>query len=157
MGYYDVIKPVDGIATYDGDFTAWAFEQAKRIRELRSNDIDIANIAEEIESLGKGEVSKLESFLRLVILHILKWDHQPSFRCRSWADSIGVHRKHAAKQLRKNPSLKSVLDETLEDAFDLALVDAIRETGLGRKSLPANNPYTFDTIMTRELRLDDPE
>ena len=157
MGYYDVIQPIDGDASYDGDFTAWAFDQARRLRALQSNDIDVANIAEEIEDLGKGEVNKLESFLRLILLHILKWDNQPSYRSKSWARSIVSHRRHATKQLRKNPSLKAVLDETIEDAYDMAVTDAVRETGLGANSFPETNPYTFDTIMNRELRLDDPE
>jgi len=157
MGYWDRIQPVDGDVSYRGDFTAWAFDQARRLRALKSNDIDIENVAEEIESLGKGEVNKLESFLRLIQLHLLKWDNQPSHRSQSWAQSIAIHRRHAAKQLRKNPSLKTVLDETIEDAYDLAVGDAVRETGLSEKRFPETSPYTFDTIMNRELWLDDPE
>ena len=157
VDYYDVIQPINGNASYDGDFAAWAFDQARRLRALKSNDIDIDNVAEEIESLGKGEVNKLESFLRLILLHLLKWDNQPSHRSKSWAQSISTHRRHAAKQLRKNPSLKAVLDEAVEDAYDLAVGDAVRETGLSEKRFPETSPYNFDTIMNRELRLDDPE
>ncbi len=157
VGYYDVIMPVDGVASHDGDFTAWAFEQARRIRALRSNDIDIQNIAEEIESLGKGEVSKLESLLTIVVLHLLKWDCQPTYRSRSWIDSIDEHRRRVVKHLRANPSLKAVLEQEIEEAFMAARFEAMKETGLGRTSFPLNNPYDFDTIMTRELKLDDPE
>lgn len=157
MGYGDRIQPVDGEATYDGDYTAWAFDQARRLRALNSNDIDAANLAEEIEDLGKGEVSKLESFLRLIILHMLKWDYQPGRRTRSWGDSIRIHRRHTEKQLRKNPSLKAVLDEEVGEAFEIARLEAIIETGLSPKHFPEVNPYTFDVIMNRELRLDDPE
>ena len=157
MGYYDAVKPIDGVATYDGDFAAWAFEQARRIRALRSNDIDIANIAEEIESLGRGEANKLASFLRLILLHLLKWDHQAGFRSKSWRASVTVHRRHAAKQLRENPSLKAILDDEIAEAYEFALLEAVKETGLSVKRFPEINPYNFDAIMNRELRLDDPE
>ena len=157
MGYYDVIKPVDGIATYDGDFTAWAFEQARRIRELRSNDIDIANIAEEIESLGKGEVSKLESFLRLIMLHMLKWDYQARFRGASWESSVRKSRRHLAKHLKLNPSLKPILGAAIADAYEDARDAAAEETGFPEKYFPEENPYDFKTIMTRELKRMDPE
>jgi len=157
MGYYDVIQPVDGVATYDGDFTAWAFDQARRLRALQSNDIDVAHVAEEIEDRGKEEVARLESFLRLIILHMLKWDYQPNRRSRSWRNSVMIQRKHAAKHLKKNPSLKHVLDQEFGDAYEVARLEAIDETGLPDRIFPETNPYTFDTIMNRELRLDDPE
>ena len=157
MGYYDVIKPIDGVATYEGDFAAWAFEQARRIRALRSNDIDIANIAEEIESLGRGEAHKLGSFLRLILLHLLKWDYQSGFRSKSWRASVAVHRRHAARQLSENPSLKAILGDEIAEAYDLARLEAVKETGLSFKRFPEINPYDFDVIMNRELKLDDPE
>lgn len=100
MGYFDKIKPIDGIATYKDDYAAWAFDQAKRLRALKSNDLDIENLAEEIESLGKGEVNKLESLLSLIMLHMLKWDHQPVFRSVSWESSISKGRVQLTRQLR---------------------------------------------------------
>lgn len=157
VGYFDIIQPVDGDASYDGDFAAWAFDQAKRLRALQSNDIDVANIAEEIESLGKGEVSKLESFLRLIVLHMLKWDYQSRYRGASWEKSIRISRRHVTRHLKANPSLKPVLSTAIADAYEDARDEAAAETGFPEKYFPEANPYSFETIMTRELKLMDPE
>ena len=157
MGYYDAIKPIDGVATYDGDFAAWAFEQARRIRALRSNDIDIANIAEEIESLGKGEVSKLESLIEVILLHLLKWDYQPLLRSASWEISVHKCRHQVERHLRENPSLKPVLAAVVTDAYAGARFEAAKETGLPLQLFPAEIPYGWEEISQRQLNRFDPD
>jgi hypothetical protein len=54
------------------------------VREGRWDAVDRANVAEEIESFGE-QFNKLESAQRVLMLHMLKWDHQPALRSRSWA------------------------------------------------------------------------
>ena len=157
MGYYDVIQPVDGDASYDGDFAAWAFDQARRLRAMKSNDIDVANLAEEIEDLGKSVVSKMESLIRIILLHLLKWDHQPLFRSASWEISINRSRRELIKHLKKHPSLKAIRDAAVVDVYEDARFAAAEETGMSLKHFPENNPYSWDQIMTREVSRLDPE
>ena len=75
-------------ASYDRDIYSWSLEQARLVREGRWDTVDRENVAEEIESLGRTEFSKLESALRVLLVHILKWDHQPQRRSKSWIISI---------------------------------------------------------------------
>ena len=75
-------------AAYERDFYAWLMEQARHVRDGHWNAIDRENLAEEIESLGREQFNKLESALRVLMLHMLKWDHQPTKRSRSWALSV---------------------------------------------------------------------
>ncbi len=75
-------------AQYERDFYSWLMEQARLVREGRCDALDRENLAEEIESLGREQFNKLESALRVLLTHILKWDHQPARRSRSWALSI---------------------------------------------------------------------
>ena len=157
MGYWDRIRPVDGVVSYDGDFVAWAFDQARRVRELRSNDIDAEHIAEELEDLGKSQYDAAESYLTLILLHMLKWDHQPNHRGPSWRKSVRAHRRNLEKKLRKMPSLRATALDMLPECYDEARADAADETGLPERFFPDTCPYDWDTIMNRELRLDDPE
>ena len=69
---------------YERDFYSWLAEQAHLLRESRFDALDRENLAEEIESLGREQFNKLESALRVLLTHILKWDHQPRRRSRSW-------------------------------------------------------------------------
>src|SRR6266540_2033959 len=46
---------------YDTDFYQWTQEQAARLREGALSDLDVINLAEEIESLGKSDRRALGS------------------------------------------------------------------------------------------------
>jgi len=138
-------------AHYHRDLYTWALEQAALLRAGRIAEADVANIAEEIDDVGNEQYDKLESALRLVLLHLLKWDHQPSRRSRSWRLSISVHRKHILKVLRKNPGLKSVVDEAVTEAYDTARLEAAAQTLLDDEVFPNECPYSWQEIMERAI------
>src|SRR5712691_479741 len=96
-------------ARYDRDLYSWAVEQAELLRAGRIAEADALNIAEELDDVGNEQYDKLESALRIILLHLLKWEHQPKRRSRSWYLSILVQRKHVLRVLRKNPGLKSLV------------------------------------------------
>ena len=79
-------------AAYERDFYSWLMEQARHVRDGRWDALDRDNLAEEIESLGREQFNKLESALRVLMLHMLKWDHQPERRGRFWRASIAEQR-----------------------------------------------------------------
>ena len=58
---------------YEADVVAWAQEQAALLRAGRFSEIDIANIAEEIEDVGKSEKRELASRMAVLLAHLLKW------------------------------------------------------------------------------------
>src|ERR1700757_2119353 len=104
-------------ADYDRDFYSWLMEQARFVREGRWDALDRDNLAEEIESLGREQFNKLESALRVLLLHLLKWDHQPEKRTRSWAISIKDQRIAFELVLQDNPGLQGRRDEALARAY----------------------------------------
>ena len=63
---------------YEQDFYGWTQEQARLLREGRFAELDVANVIEEIETLGRSERRELVSRLRVLLLHLLKWQHQPA-------------------------------------------------------------------------------
>jgi hypothetical protein len=144
-----VVADVRAKPLYDTDAYSWALEQARLIREGRWDAVDLDNVAEEIESVGKSQYDALESALARVIQHMLKWDVQDSKRTRSWISSIDVHRVRAELRLKRNPGLKSERDEIVQEAYKLAVAYARKDTGLPRSAFPESCPYDFETIMTR--------
>ena len=139
------------LTRHEDDPHAWAFEQAALLKAGRLADLDILNLADEIEDVGRHEYDKLESTLAIVIGHLLTWDFQEGRRSRSWVDSIREHRKGAIRQLRKAPSLRGRQSEVLEDAYERGEGDALIETGLPESTLPSECPYAWDEIMTRAV------
>jgi hypothetical protein len=144
-------EPVD--AAYERDFYTWSQEQARLLRAGLWNAVDRENVAEEIESLGREQFNKLESALRVLLLHLLKWDHQPGKRTRSWALSVKDQRLAFGDVLADSPGRKSRLDEALTRAYRRARIQAAAETGLAEDTFPETCPYGFDEIATRELTL----
>ena len=133
------------------DLYSWALRQAELLRAGRLSEIDPVAIAEEIDDVGEEQYDKLESALRVLMLHLLKWDHQPVMRSRSWTLSILEHRKRAQRQLRKNLGLKSRLDEALEGAYEDARLEASSETGLPMRAFPPQPPFEYVEIMERPI------
>jgi hypothetical protein len=132
---------------YETDFYEWANQQAQLLREGRLADADVQNLAEEIESMGRGEKRELASRLNILLLHLLKWRHQPARRGTSWRLSILKARKAIVLHLRDNPSLKSRLDEAMADAYDSARLEAAIETGIDENVFPQICPWSFTEVM----------
>ncbi|KPF60991.1 hypothetical protein IP88_15810 [alpha proteobacterium AAP81b] len=143
------------VPTYEGDFAAWAHHQAMLLRAGQLHLLDKGWLAEEIDDLGREQYHRLESALRLILTHLLKWDHQPERRSRSWSATIRTQRRHAERQLQKNPSLQARLEEAVTDAYGDARGEASGETDLPLKVFPENCPYDWDTIMARSIEMPD--
>jgi hypothetical protein len=140
-----------GGADYDTDFYSWSLEQARLLREGQWARLDRENVAEEIESLGREQFNKLESALRVLLMHMLKWDHQPKRRSRSWALSIESQRVELEHVIGDNPGLKPRIAEAMTRAYRRARLEAANETGLDAAVFPEACPYSFQDITSREF------
>ena len=133
------------------DLYSWSVRQAKLLRAGRLNEIDPVAIAEEIDDVGSEEFHRLEAALRVLMLHLLKWDHQAGKRSRSWSLTIYEQRKRVERRLRKSPGLKPRLDEAMDDAYEDARLEAANETDLALRTFPSSRPYAFAEIMERPI------
>ena len=122
------------------------------LREGRLDQIDAENIAEEISDVGSNEYDKLESALRVLLAHMLKWDFQPERRTRSWENTITGQRYRVARQLRKNPSLESELDEAVREGYVSGRLLASSEIEFDLERFPEECPYDRDTILNRPFK-----
>jgi len=134
---------------YDADFFAWANEQAGLLRAGRLSEADIEHIAEEIESMGKTEKRELINRLKVLMVHLLKWQFQPGGRCTSWRLTVEEQRREVVDHLADNPSLKAKMDEVILSAYAGAILAAARETNLELSLFPTTCPWPFDQIVDR--------
>jgi hypothetical protein len=134
-------------AAYDHDFYAWTQEQAQLIRARRFSAADLANIAEEIEGLGRSERQQIKSRLRVLLLHLLKWEFQPEKRSRSWASTLLEQRDGIKDVLDESPSLAGYPKEILPDCYAAACRRAALETTLPIETFPADCPYSIEEIV----------
>ena len=131
---------------YEQDFYAWLNAQAAHLRAKQWGALDVDNLAEEIESLGKEQRHAVRSHLRILLIHLLKWVYQPERRTESWRVSIGNARAEIDGRLEMSPSLRRDLPDSLTWAYPRARRGAAVETGLPLMTFPEVCPWSFDQL-----------
>jgi Domain of unknown function DUF29 len=137
----------DGL--YERDILAWSEHQADLLRRLergeRVNDVDWTNVAEEIEGVGLSELHAVESFLRLIITHVLKlyaWPDSEAFN--HWRGEIVVFQAEALG--RFSPSMRQRVNVDGLYATALKQLQTIDRT----LRLPPDNPFSQDDLINED-------
>lgn len=146
---------MDDVADYDDDIIAWSERQAALLRALAGtvqglpNDLDLLNIAEEIEDVGKSEQRELATRMAVLLVHLLKWQYQPERRGASWESVIHEQRRALTRRLQKTPSLQSCTNDPdwWEDAWLDARTDTTKETGIDFNNFPTACPWTISELL----------
>jgi hypothetical protein len=133
-------------SNYETDFYTWTQQQAALLKAGRLSELDVENIIEEIETMGRSEKRSLESRLTVLLQHLLKWEYQPQRRGRSWSLTIREQRLKFVKLLNDNPGLKPQLADILRSAYEIAVLNAANETNIDEIDLPSECPWTLDQI-----------
>lgn len=131
---------------HDVDFYSWTKEQAALLKTGQANLLDFKNLAEELEDMGKGQESALESAIREAILHLLKLKYSPAEDPRNgWLISVSKQRAQIESVIRKNPGLKSKLDLIFNDAWEDARKLAIFACRVHNEhpNIPMSPPFSL--------------
>ena len=136
---------------YERDFYTWTQRQSAMIRAGRLHDADLANIAEEIESLGRSQLSELRSRYTVLCLHLLKKIVQPERDARSWTTTIVGQRLEIERHLGDNPGLKPKRLAMFAIAYRDARKLAAAETGIEMRILPEEPPFSIDQVEDEEF------
>jgi hypothetical protein len=141
-------------SAYDADFFTWTQDQAKALRALTpaqvGNEVDLANVAEEIEDLGKREVREVESQLIRLFEHLLYLTYMPSSDARNhWLVEARAFQGQAA--IAYKPSMAQIVN--LERAWKIGRRDALgalKDQGIAAD--PAKTcPFDLETVISDEF------
>ena len=133
--------------TYLTDFSSWINQTAQLLREHRWHEIDVPNLIEEVEDLGKSERRGIVSQLTRLLLHLLKWQYQPQRRSDSWLDSITDARTQIELTIEDSPSLRSYPVEQLEGSYQRARRQAAKQTAMEISAFPELCPYSLEVVL----------
>lgn len=101
--------------------------------------------------MGRTEKRELVNRLTVLLLHLLKWEFQPGLRGNNWRLTIREQRICLKSHLKDNPSLTATLPDLLRDAYEVALIEAERETGLAEATFPVACAWSFDQLMAADF------
>ncbi len=147
----DTTRTDNDVQTYDGDYYGWTQQQAGYLRIGRMDRVDLENVAEEIECLGKSQLHALTSSYRLIAMHLLKFLVQPERASASWLTTIGRERGNIELMLDDSPGLKSKREERFAKAYDVARRDASAESRLPLGDFPARPLFDVNDVEARDF------
>jgi hypothetical protein len=138
---------------YDTDFYAWTQEQAALLRDQKAQALDYANLAEEVESLGKSQQHALESRLEVVLTHLLKWRYCPTLpdARRGWRLTIREQRRRLARLLSQNPSLRPTMPAVVTESYPHARLMALDDAEVPSTTFPETCPWTPEQVLEAEF------
>lgn len=135
---------------YEQDIHAWAFEQARLLREGRFELLDAGRLASEIEAVGRSERQALADDLAALLAALLVWQAQLRQRSAATTATLRARRKAVAYTLSESPSLRLQLHEPrwLDMVWARAVAQAVNETGLD--CFPEQCPWVVEDEILAE-------
>jgi hypothetical protein len=139
------------VVAYDEDLSNWVCHQISLLKSKQYDKLDIDNLIEEIESVGKSQRQAIESYFVIIIGHMLKIRCQPEMFSRSWIASVGNSRRRIQKIIKDSPSLKRELPELYRSAWEDGLMLAVEDTGMNRHKFPFQCPWSLTAALESPL------
>lgn len=135
------------LTLYEKDYYLWLENTVQLLKDGQLSALDTNHLIEEIEDMGISQKNALESNLIVLLMHLLKWKYQPQKQTGSWRSSIREHRRRILKTFRNSPSLKRYFEETFDEAYQEARLQASDETELPLDTFPSECPFTQEEIL----------
>ena len=135
---------------YDSDYQQWLETTIQHLREGQYQAIDWDHVLEELESLSKRDKREISSRLTLILMHLLKWVHQPELRPyygNRWINTIDEQRDQIRRILQDSPSLKSYPPSIFDECYGIARKRATKQTGLPLTTFPGECPFSLEETL----------
>jgi hypothetical protein len=130
------------MSTYETDFYRWTQETAEKLRQGRLNEVNMEELIEELEGMGKSQRRALKGRLSVLLGHLLKWQYQPDGRSYSWQGTINVQRDDIQDLLNDNPSLRPQVPDLIVRGYRTAVAKAVEDTNMRPSAFPATFEQT---------------
>ncbi|MEH3116837.1 MAG: DUF29 domain-containing protein [Methylorubrum populi] len=140
-------KPPLAADLHEMDFHAWARRQAQAMTAREPGALDVANLIDEVESLGRSQRAAIESHLSVSILHLLKFRVQPGRATVSGHVTLRNQRRDIGRLTTRSPSLRGYPAEILAETYRDARRRAAQETGMDESAFPDGLPFTLAQIL----------
>jgi hypothetical protein len=133
---------------YEQDYVLWLRRTADLLQARSLLALDVVNLLEEIEEIGRREKRALYSNLKILLLHLLKVTYQPDKQSPSWQASIVEHRQRLRRTLQESPSLRAYLVEVFDECYQDARELAAAETELPIACFPDQPPFAPEAALS---------
>ena len=145
---------------YERDILLWSEEQADALRRLKAgrrdlpNDLDLDNIVEEIESVGRSELHAVESLLRQMLIHLVKAASAPGADAAAhWSGEIRAFQADAQARFTPSMARRIDLDRLWRTAVEIAAY-GLRAHGQSPTALPEACPFPLESLLADDFTVE---
>jgi hypothetical protein len=135
---------------YEADETAWLEAMAQLIQQGCLDELDYSHLAEYLNDMARRDRREVMSRLTTLLVHTLKWVHQPDQRSRSWRGTI-IEQQQELSELAASGVLRNHAEAILTHAYAKAVERASVETGLAAESFPGECPYKLEQLLSPDF------
>ncbi|MEY2911310.1 MAG: hypothetical protein RLZZ184_619 [Cyanobacteriota bacterium] len=139
---------------YDQDFYLWIQTTIQHLQERNLEQLDIENLIEEIDSMGRSEKKELKTRLVVLIEHLLKlqyWIEEKDDNARGWRNTVVEQRRQITYTLADSPSLKAILNDVFLPCYQDAKKDTINKYQLPSNLFPEEPPFSLDQVLNADF------
>ena len=101
--------------------------------------------------MGKRNLHEMNSRVRVLLSHLMKWQLQPGKKSRSWERTIASQRTELGQLLEDSPSLRVSIQPNLRHIYQKSVQLAVLDTGLPNSQFPSECPFTVEQILDPEF------
>jgi hypothetical protein len=136
---------------YDHDILAWSRHQASLLRRVargeRVNGVDWAHVAEEIEDVGRSELNAVQSYLRQMLVNLLKVHGWPdNAAVDHWRGEIATFQADAVQRFTPSMRRRIAVPSFWEKAC--TQLAGLHYGGAAPRTHPSNCPFTLNDLLT---------
>ncbi|MGK7954973.1 MAG: DUF29 domain-containing protein [Crocosphaera sp.] len=135
---------------YEIDDYQWLEETVKLLKHKQFNDLDLDNLIEELEDLGREKKNAVASLLEQVIRHLLLlqyWREEQEYNATHWQGEIYTFRVQLKRKLATN--LRKYLETELNNIYQDAL-GFVKIKTENKVKFPSECPYTLEELLAQE-------
>ncbi|AFY36810.1 protein of unknown function DUF29 [[Leptolyngbya] sp. PCC 7376] len=133
------------------DFHQWLTQTSSQMNTDKLSKDDVKQLCRVLKSMAIDEELKIKSTLRLLLLQLLKWQHQPQNRCHRWIEIMSEYRYQLNDYFSASPTLKEFAESALFDCYQAActtmsIEDHVPVEHFPAESFPKNVPFSMAEI-----------
>lgn len=135
---------------YNQDYYLWLRTTINQLRASQFSSVDLDNLLEELESMGRSQKRTVKSLLIRLFEHLLKltyWDVERERNEGHWKGEIRTLRREIKDELKDSPSLKPYILEIFDECYQDARKEASDRSQLPIDTFPVTLLGSLEQIL----------
>ena len=129
------------------EYDCWLEQQIECLKTQNYQALDLKNLIEELEALGRAEKSAVKSLAFQILIHLLLidyWSEESTYNKNHWKAEVNAFKFQLIDKLTTN--YKLFLEDNLDKIYSKARESAILKSNLSSDRFPESCPYSIEDV-----------